>query len=54
MTPDVTLLRMDQMANKAIPITAKMEENTTEMSVVSNPRINDSIKSTRAMSVNVT
>ena len=29
-TPEVILLKMDQIANKAIPITAKTDEKTKE------------------------
>ena len=43
-TPEVMLLNIDQIANKAIPITAKTDEKTNDISLVSAPKTNDSIR----------
>jgi hypothetical protein len=40
------------MANRAIPITAKTEENTSVISLVSAPKINASMR--KAMAIKVT
>src|SRR5690606_18522872 len=42
--PEVTLLKMDQIANKATPITAKVEEKIRERSPRSIPQANENKK----------
>ncbi len=54
MTPDVTLLKIDQIANKAIPITANTDEKTNAKSSGLAPKINDSISKAIRNNVTVT
>jgi len=41
--PEVMLLKIDHMANKPIPMTAKMDENITAISLKAVPKMNDSM-----------
>jgi len=52
MIPEVILLKIDQMANKPIPMTAKIEENIKPRSLRFAPKINALI--TRAIRKRVT
>lgn len=45
MTPEVILLKIDQIAKRAIPITAKTEEKTKDKSSALAPKINEPISS---------
>ena len=53
-TPEVILLKIDQIAKSAIPITANTEENTNDKSSGSAPKIMASISKTTNNNVTVT